>query len=42
MCLKLSVSFSKGVLQAILPLTVFLNSLSDSLYFDTIFLPDFT
>jgi len=42
MCLKESFSHSKWVLQAIWSLTVFSKRLSDSLYFDTIFLQDFT
>jgi len=42
MCLKQSFSLSKWVLEAILCLTVLLNRLSDSLYFDTSFQIDFT
>jgi len=42
MCLKQPFSHSKWVLQAILSLTVPLNCVSDSLNFDTAFLPDCT
>jgi len=42
MCLKQSVSHSKWVLQAIWPLTVLLNYVSDSSNFDSAFLPDCT
>jgi len=42
MCLKLSLSHSKSVLQAILSLTVLSNCLSDSSNFNTAFLPDCT
>jgi len=39
MCLKLGVSYSKQVLQAILSLTVFSNCVSGSSNFDSAFLP---
>jgi len=42
MCLKLSFSNSKWVLQAILSLTVLSNCVSDSSNFDPAFLPDCT
>jgi len=42
MCLKQSFSVSKGVLQAILSLTVLSNCVSVSSNFDTSFLPDCT
>jgi len=42
MCLKLSSSYSKWVLPAILSLTVFSNCVSGSSKFDTVFLPDCT
>jgi len=42
MCLKLSFSHFKWVLQAIIFLTVLSNCVSGSSSFDTAFLPDYT
>jgi len=42
MCLKLSISYSKWVLHAILSLSVLSNCLSGSSNFNTVFFPDCT